>query len=217
MERNSAFDRVDAVVSVITRMSYGKILVVIFLALTFLSCQSANENVANVAVAPRANSSVDAPNQNPSTPTTAGTPFTISDDLLITLERGVCYGRCAQYVLTISSDGSVVFDGKEGTKVKGKATGSISNEDVKVLLAQFDKVKFFELEDRYEFGNCPIKISDTPSAITTLRINGKTKTVRHYLGCVRDDPQHTSIPPGLMELEQTIDRTAGSKRWVEGE
>jgi hypothetical protein len=101
--------------------------------------------------------------------------LTISDDLQITLERGACYGRCAQYVLTINSDGSVAFDGKEETKVKGKATGSISKGDLKALITQFDKVKFFQLEDRYEFGNCPIKISDTPSATTTLRINGKTK------------------------------------------
>ena len=200
-------------------MPQAKTLVVICFAFTLLSCQSANDNAANVPVAPHANSnsSVDASNQNASTPNAGGTPLTIADDLLITLERGVCYGRCAQYVLTISSDGSVVFDGKEETKVKGKATGSISKEDLGALIAQFDKVKFFELEERYEFGNCPIKISDTPSAITTLRVNGKTKTVRHYLGCVKDDPRHTSIPPGLMELEQMIDRIAGSKRWVEGE
>ena len=200
-------------------MPHGKILAVIFLAVTYLSCQSTNVNVANVAVAPRGNStsSVDASPQNASTPNPGVTPLTISDDLLITLERGVCYGRCAQYVWTLNSDGSVVFDGKEGTKVTGKATGSISKENLKALIAQFDKVKFFQLEDRYEFGNCPIKISDTPSAITTLRVNGKAKTVRHYLGCVEDDPQHTSLPPALMELEQMIDRLAGSKRWVEGE
>src|SRR5580765_3984419 len=163
-------------------MPHGTILAVILLAFATLSCQRANDNVANVPVGPRGNStsSVDISTQN------ASTPLTISDDLQITLERGACYGRCAQYVLTINSDGSVAFDGKEETKVKGKATGSISKEDLKELVAQFDKVKFFRLEDRYEFGNCPIKISDTPSATTTLRINGKTKTVRHYLGCVED-------------------------------
>jgi hypothetical protein len=200
-------------------MPHRTILAVIFLAFTYLSCQSANDNVANVPLSPRSNStsSLDGTSQNASTPNTGVTPLAISDDVLITLERGICYGRCAQYVLTINSDGSVVFDGKEETKVKGKATGSISKEDLKTLIAQFDKVKFFQLDDRYEYGNCPNKISDTPSAITTLRINGKTKTVRHYLGCVEVDPQHTSLPPGLMELEQMIDRLAGSKRWVEGE
>jgi len=200
-------------------MPSGKILVLIFLAFTYLSCQSANDNVANVPVARRGDTSipVDASTQNASTPDTDDTPLTISDDLLVTLQRGFCYGRCAQYVLTISSDGSVVFDGKEETKIKGKATGSISKEDLKRLIDQFDTVKFFQLEDRYEFGNCPIKISDTPSAITTLRINGKTKTVRHYLGCVEDDPQHTSFPPALIELEQMIDQVAGSKQWVDGE
>jgi hypothetical protein len=200
-------------------MPHGKILAVIFLTFTYLGCQSANDNLANVSVAPRSNStsSLDSPTQNASTPNTGVTPLTMADDLLITLERGVCYGRCAQYVLTINSDGSVVFNGKEETKVKGKATGSISKEDLKTLIAQFDKVKFFQLDDRYEYGNCPNKISDTPSATTTMRVNGKTKTVRHYLGCVEDDSQHTSLPPGLMELEQMIDRLAGSKRWVEGE
>src|SRR4030095_1315907 len=197
-------------------------LAILVAALVLAACGTApatNGESSGANVAPRGNStsSVDGLTKNASTPSAGVTPLTISDDLLITLERGVCYGRCAQYVLTLNSDGSVVFDGKEETKVKGKATGSISKEDLKALLAQFDKVKFFQLEDRYEFGNCPIKILDTPSAITTLRVNGKAKTVRHYLGCVEDDPQHTSVPPALMELEQMIDRLAGSKRWVEGE
>ena len=38
----------------------------------------------------------------------------------------------------------------------------LNREDLKALIAQFDNVKFFQLEDRYGFGNCPIKISDTP-------------------------------------------------------
>src|SRR5947208_1474873 len=43
----------------------------------------------------------------------------IPRDLRITLERSTCFGTCPDYKLTVTGDGTVVFEGREFVKVKG--------------------------------------------------------------------------------------------------
>lgn len=200
-------------------MYHAKILSLVFLALAYFDCGTASNNTGDVTSPPQNNStpSVATPPQNISTPSGNETPANIPDDLMITLERGVCFGRCPQYTLTITSDGSVIFDGKKDTKVLGKAEGMVSREDLKRLVVQFDKIKFFQLEDRYDYNTCPVAATDAPSATVSLRLNGKAKTVYHYLGCVENNADHTSFPPGLLELEKMIDESTGSRRWTVNE
>src|SRR5688572_32573213 len=70
-------------------------------------------------------------------------------DTLITLERHDCWRGCADYVVTISADGTVTFEGKANVRVKGKAQTKISREKVQLLVAEFMKAKYFSLRDQY--------------------------------------------------------------------
>ncbi|MEP6849988.1 MAG: DUF6438 domain-containing protein, partial [Acidobacteriota bacterium] len=141
------------------------------------------------------------------TPIAAATPFSISKDLLITLERGPCFGRCPQYTVTISADGKIEFEGKTNTKVIGKASGKISENDLKELVTAFEKINYFDLKERYTDDACPEVATDMSSATTSFQSNGKQKTVFHYHGCVTKDT-HESYPPGLNLLENKIDDIA---------
>lgn len=147
------------------------------------------------------------------TPVIAATPASISKDLLITLERGSCFGRCPQYTVTISADGKVEFEGKANTKVIGKASGKISESDLKELVAAFGKINYFDLKERYTDDACPEVATDMSSATTSFQSNGKQKTVFHYHGCVTKDT-HESYPPGLNLLENKIDEIAKTEQWV---
>jgi hypothetical protein len=136
-------------------------------------------------------------------------------DTLITLERPGCFLRCPEYVVTISSDGTVSYDGKANVRVKGKAQTKISVEKVQLLIAAFAKANFFSLREKYastEDGCRQIWI-DSDSAITSIVINGKAKSVSHYLGCHRkgDIP----YPYALSELEREIDDVANTKQWID--
>ena len=135
-------------------------------------------------------------------------PQDIPRDLKITLERTDCFGGCPVYKLTIIADGTVVFEGRRFVKQEGVTIKSVSQERLKQLMAEFDRVKFFSLEDDYSETrlSCP---TDQPSAITSIRINGKSKTINHYLGCL--EPK---VPKGLTELENKIDEIVNTAQWL---
>jgi len=133
------------------------------------------------------------------------------NDDTIMLERGVCFGTCPAYKLTIKSDGNVTFEGHQFTKTKGTATGKISASDFRKLVTEFEKIDYFSLLDAYTPGTkqCPQAATDMPSAETSLRLNGKTKSVSHYYGC-----GNSGALAKLTELENKIDEVAGSQKWI---
>jgi acetamidase/formamidase len=129
----------------------------------------------------------------------------------ITLDRGACFGTCPIYQLTIKSDGSVTFDGKRFTKTTGSATGKISQADFRALVSDFEKINYFSLPDAYTPGTkeCPRMITDMPSANTSIRLNGRAKSVAHYYGCGTE-----GALAKLTALETRIDEVAGTQKWI---
>jgi len=124
-------------------------------------------------------------------------------DVVFTLERTVCFGACPDYTLIIKGDGNVTYEGRQFVKIEGTRTTTISEAKVRQLLSEFQKIDYFSLNDSYEeFG-----ATDMPSAITSLTINGKTKTVRHYHG-------DFTAPEQLTELEDRIDEIVNSDQWI---
>ena len=124
-------------------------------------------------------------------------------DVLITLERTACKGKCPVYTLSIYGNGTVVYEGKDYVKVQGRQTTAISEDQVRQLIAEFQKVDYFALEDSYE----EFMATDMPSTYTSLTVGGKTKTVRHYHG-------DFSAPEELTALEDRIDDIVNSDQWV---
>jgi Domain of unknown function (DUF6438) len=136
-------------------------------------------------------------------------PQDIPQDLMITLERTECFGFCPVYKLTITADGAVEFEGRRFVKQEGVTIKSaITREQLKQLMAEFDRVKFFSLEDDYSEIrlSCP---TDQPSAFTSIRINGKSKRINHYLGC-----REPKVPKELTELENKIDEIVNTAQWL---
>ena len=127
------------------------------------------------------------------------------EEVVITLERTVCFGVCPEYKLTIYGDGSVIYEGTRFVMVEGKRTITISEEKVRQLLSEFKKIDYFSLNDNYE----EFMATDMPSAFTSLTVDGKTKTVRHYHG-------DFSAPKELTELENKIDEIVNSNQWIIG-
>ncbi|HZS43525.1 MAG TPA: DUF6438 domain-containing protein [Blastocatellia bacterium] len=139
----------------------------------------------------------------------------IPKDLKITLERTICYGTCPSYILTISADGTVTFDGRQYTKQKGVVTGKINQDHVKQLIAEFDKAKYFSLKDRYQTQNdgCPEVWTDAPAVTTSFKANGRQKKIVHYLGCEEGNGKGV-YPKLLHDLENKIDEIVGTEQWI---
>ncbi len=125
------------------------------------------------------------------------------NDVIISLKRTMCYGRCPVYSLTIYGDGTLVYRGEMYVRVIGKWTTRISKEKVRLLIKKFKQVNFFSFKDKYDY----LYMTDMPSAIVSITIDGKTKTVTHYLGDI-------SAPKELSQLERYIDEVVNSDRWT---
>ena len=114
-----------------------------------------------------------------------------------------CFGVCPVYTLTIYGDGRVVYEGIRCVRIEGTITTTISEDKIKQLILEFHKIGYFSLKNSYEDRNA----TDMPSAFTSLTIDGKTKTVRHYHG-------DFSAPKKLTELENKIDQIVNPDQWT---
>ena len=138
----------------------------------------------------------------------------IPEDLTITLERTECFGNCPEYELTVTAFGNVFFVGRGFTKTDGFAQGKITIEQLREIIAEFENIKFFKLNNAYRSGQggCRAVATDMPSQIISIRANGKTKKVEHYLGCFDLKRNSTGL---LVGLGRKIDEITDSKRWIE--
>lgn len=139
----------------------------------------------------------------PETPTaTFEIPSAAPQEVVITLERTVCFGTCPAYLLTIRGDGTVFFEGRQFVKSMGLFSTKIDPQQVKDLVAEFERIHYFYIPNFTDYD-----VTDAPSANTSITLHGITKTVDHYYGD-RDAPQ------ALFELEAKIDEVANSKQWI---
>ena len=138
---------------------------------------------------------------------------TIPADTLITLKRSDCFFTCPAYSVTIDANGKVIFEGNDNVKVKGRSETKISSEKVQLLIGSFEKAKFFSLRDSYSHpeDGCRISDGDTSSAMISITMNGKTKSIDHYLGCFQK--KGTSVR-ALIELEGLIDEVTNTAQWI---
>ena len=158
-----------------------------------------------------------------SAPVVPRSETTLPSDTLISLERTGCYGSCPPYTLVISGDGTVIFTGSYVVKSAnnwqrtGVIKSRISQQQLQELLDAFEKADYFSLQDSYRNGDdgCPTTWTDSSSAYTSIKLEGRAKRVEHYLGCGYDGESFASYPKQLTELEETIDRVVNTKQWLE--
>lgn len=130
-------------------------------------------------------------------------PIPPAADAAITLTRGVCFGFCPDYSVTVRGDGSVTYVGRRFVNVTGEQHATVERAQVQQLLAQFDEAQFTSLHDAYR-----ANITDLPTYTVALTRNGQTKTVVDYGGL------SAGMPQAVRHLEDEIDRVAGTARWV---
>jgi hypothetical protein len=128
-----------------------------------------------------------------------------SSPVLATLRRTACYGTCPAYQLTVRADGTVEYVGKEYVVERGARTAKISSAKLLELRQAFAAARYLELTENFACREW----TDHPKVITSYVEGARSKTIIHDLGC--KSPEHAKA---LGELEDAIDRIAGSARWV---
>lgn len=125
--------------------------------------------------------------------------------LRMTLQRSGCYGTCPAYSVMVSGDGTVTFHGGSHVLVSGEQRDHISEHAVKDLFAAFRRADFFSLQDEYTY-----PATDNPTYITSIEFDGYRKGVKDYIGI------NAGMPDVVAELEEQMDRTVGTWKWVSG-
>jgi Domain of unknown function (DUF6438) len=130
--------------------------------------------------------------------------------IILTLERGPCEARCAVYRLSLDGDGHVVYVGQHFVHKTGRATARVPSDAVLRIAQELQALDFFALKDAYgaDPGDCVARHDDAPPAALTLSIDGRSKTVRHNVGCVGP------VASRLTEVAAAIDHIAGVGRWT---
>lgn len=124
-------------------------------------------------------------------------------DVEIRLARGACFGFCPVYTVTITGEGAVRYEGRNHVDAVGVRTATIPPADVARLVARFDEVGFDRLQDAYRS-----QATDLPTFTISITRNGQTKTVVDYGGV------SAGLPRAVRDLEDEIDRVAGTAQWV---
>jgi len=156
-------------------------------------------------------------------PPTPQTKAPVPRDTYITLQRhpGVFERDAGRgYEVSVRSDGTLVFKRLKSVwlpdvELPDPIRTTVALEKISQLVAEFDRIRYFSLKDRYakvEDG-CPAVWTDSASAVTSLTMDGKTKTIEHYYGC-HADAGGPIYPEQLTDLEQTIDQILDTKRWL---
>jgi hypothetical protein len=91
----------------------------------------------------------------------------------VTLERTACFGYCPIYKVTLRSNGTISYNGREYVELKGAYEGTVYGFD---RLAQLILSRgYFNLKDNYT-----VNATDLPSTITSVVRSGKRKTITNY-------------------------------------
>ncbi len=126
----------------------------------------------------------------------------------ITLERTSCFGSCPFYKVAITGSGDVLWEGGAGpynVAIPGAHHAKVSHEAVLALVDQVRSSHVLNALDKYEAG-----WTDNPTYTVTVDINGLHKEVVDYIGTI------VGMPTSVRELEEAIDRTARTEKWIKG-
>jgi ankyrin repeat protein len=122
----------------------------------------------------------------------------------ITLQRTGCFGSCPSYSVTVSTDG-IAFEGGGFVVAAGKHTDSVNADEVRNLAKRFVAADFYSMDSSYH-----ASVTDNPTYILTIVIDGHTKRVVDYVG------SWEGMPVVISELEDEVDTFGRTQRWVEG-
>lgn len=128
---------------------------------------------------------------------------------VVHLERGACYGACAEYTVELFGDGSVRFMGTKNVAKLGEHRSNIPKKSVAALLTRFRESGFLSTDSAYVMAapRCGAYVPDGPTLQLTAVLNDITHRVRLETGC-------TGAPSFLKSLAAQVDSVANSSQWI---
>ncbi|WP_156119767.1 DUF6438 domain-containing protein [Leptolyngbya sp. KIOST-1] len=121
----------------------------------------------------------------------------------VILERGMCFGECPVYKVTLLANGTVTWLGELFVKTTGPASWLVPTTRVTDIEKALHQANFRSLADLYE----PDMTCQPSCKITVEYADGLFKTVDHDLGS-------SSAPKALVLLEKQLDKLIGTAPYI---
>ena len=123
--------------------------------------------------------------------TTTSSTLPVKESLLLSLERTPCFGKCPTYKYTILTTGKIIYNGSQNTKNIGSYTAQLNKSQLEEIKNQIKILDAFSLQDKYD-----AKVTDIPSTILVINIDGKKKKIYDRHGA----------PEKLKQFEKFVDK-----------
>ncbi|HEY3458643.1 MAG TPA: DUF6438 domain-containing protein [Bryobacteraceae bacterium] len=127
------------------------------------------------------------------------------NSLRMGLKRTTCFGPCPSYSVEVRGNGEVEFNGESNVLITGRHHSQIPKEAVLNLVSAYRRASYFSLNDRYRY-----LVTDNPTYTTWIEFDGRKKSVMDYVGL------RAGMPEAVQDLERTLDKIAGTEKWVKG-
>jgi hypothetical protein len=183
----------------------------IFLAFSTLllvvACsKKTTEKSSQIEAQPSTPVAVESPiNTPPKPPKTAtksvGIPKDIDPNLLASLRRSPCFGKCPAFSYELFADGKVTYFGQSNVKRMGSYTTKVDDVFMKKIADKALSIKYLSLSDHYPTAD--IAVSDVPTITTYIRIGDDGKKITNNY-----DP-----PKELTEFEQWLEEQFDTLKW----
>jgi hypothetical protein len=128
----------------------------------------------------------------------------------ISYETGPCFGACPVYKVTVSSDGSGIFEGRRFTAVTGERNFRLSPAQYRAFAAQLAPVRPERGTVRYSGEACRMMATDLPSAEVVWSGSGEERRLYFYFGCDMERnralAERLQAAPRLLPIAELIGR-----------
>lgn len=138
----------------------------------------------------------------PKTATKAvGIPKGIDENLLASLHRSPCFGRCPSFKYELFEDGNATYSGYAYASRTGNYMTKVDNAFIKRIVDKALTVKYLYLSNQYPTGD--VAVADLPTTTTYIRIGADGKKISNNY-----DP-----PRELAEFEQWLEAQFETLNW----
>ena len=122
-----------------------------------------------------------------------------NNNMLLTVKRGACFGRCPIYDITIYQDGRMEYDGERFTTMLGPHTNKLNEQQLSQLTKMVNAIDWTSHPDKI-----PSNISDLPPSTV----------INHSIDPDKSIWWNTNGPKELVELRDLVATYLEIPNWV---
>jgi Domain of unknown function (DUF6438) len=130
-----------------------------------------------------------------------GIPKDVDPNLVASLHRSPCFGKCPAFSYELFADGKVTYFGQSNVTRMGNYATKADDVFIKRITDKALSIKYLSLSDHYP--TTDIAVSDVPTITTYIRIGNDGKKITNNY-----DP-----PKELTEFEQWLEEQFETLKW----